>query len=366
MSIHNCINLILDLEKRSVLQKFIGLNINKLNKNSLLKDIEIKILIYYLRYPKKAIHRYYKENKNELDISERTIYRYADELAKEGFLEIDIENQTSENYRKNNSEKPYILSLTGIFYIILNTTGISSIDLIKNILKNYKENYLFNFFLYPIIKEKTIDKVDYDISFFSIILEYLNNICKDIVAAIKWLKSINKERLQDDYLMSRVFIWYNNPGDNINEDLCHKIRFFLKNTLKWDNVDLLRIEPRIEDNVIEILDSQNSTRNSTITILKSEKKAVLRQNGKSIHKFSVIPNDEFLSIETQSSIRPIDDIQSPFMERYDEHVINFLITLRTKLLQSNDLFTNPTFETLSEDERYNKALECLDKELNLK
>ncbi len=59
-------------------------------------------------------------------------------------------------------------------------------------------------------------------------------------------------------------------------------------------------------------------------------------------------------------------IKLPFLDRYREQLTIFLIKLRTQLIQSTFFYPNPTFETLSKDEIYNKALGQLVKELCFK
>jgi hypothetical protein len=217
-----------------------------------------------------------------------------------------------------------------------------------------------------VIKEKTIDEIDYDVSFFSIIAEYLRNVCKDIIVALKWLKNAyERTRSSDGYFNNQVFVWYTDSRDNNNVDLESNIRFFLTTYLKWDNVeDSIRIESKNNDNIVEIIDAINPSRNSTINIIETDRKAILRQSGKKIFEFQAIPGDGILSIQTKSGTKPFDGINSSFLERCREHWISFLTKLRTELIHSNDFVFNPTFETLSNDERYNKSVERLDKEFN--
>ncbi len=348
----------------SVLQTFMGLRIDKLHEKPLLKHI--KILNYYLKNPAKATYEYCKDVVDNDTPELRTIYRHIGELLKDGFLEPVFESQDFKREMRKNYRKPLKLSLSGIFCIILYTPDISCIELVRKILKNYRENCLFVRFLYPIIKEKTLDEIEWDILFYSIVVEYLRSVCRDIVFAIKYLKDMCKNLSVDGYLMDRVFIWHNDSRENSNQDLVDKIRFFLENTLKWENTGSLRINPNTHENTIEIVDVLNPLRDTKITILKSQGKAVLRQNGQRLHEFSVVPYGPLLSVESKSNRKAIDEIKLPFIERYGEQLIGFLTKLRTGLVQSTSLCTNPTFETLSEDERYQKALEYLNRELNIK
>lgn len=293
-----------------------------------------------------------------------TVSRHIQQLVKDGLLELVIEKQGLIRGLKKNHKKPYRLSISGIFYLILNSIGISSyIDTIRNIFKNYKENPLYAIFLYPVIKEETLEEIEWDVSFHTIVMEYLKNVCTDIVDTIKFLKDECKNISVDGYIIDQVFTWHNNPKDNLNQDLIDKIRFFLGTTLKWENTCSLKITPNTHENTIEIVDVLNPKRAIRITILERKRIAVLRQNGKIIYEFSITPNYGFLSIGKKSERKAIDETKSPFIERYREQLISFLTKLRTGLIQSTSLCTNPTFETMSEDERYQKALEYLDREL---
>lgn len=363
MSQINKADFMMDLDIISVLQNFLDINTDKLDEKDVLKKVDI--LNYYLKYPAKTTYDYHKNAVDKHTTEKRTIYRYFEDLVENGFLEPIIENQDMPREMKKNYKKPYRLSLTAIFYVILNNTNISIIELIRGLFENYRENHLFVHFLYPIIREETLNEIEYDISFYTIVVEYLRNVCRDIVFALKWLKNMRKYTSSDGYLMDPVFVWHNNPKDNINQEIIDKILFFLNNTLKWENTDDLRITPNSQENTIEIVDVSNQQKNSRITILKGKNKAFLKQNGLIIHDFSIVSRGESLSIETKSNRKAFDAVKSPFLERYREQLVIFLTKLRTQLIQSTSLYTNPTFETLSEDERYNRALELLERELGL-
>ena len=328
-----------------------------------------KILEYYLKHPNKTAYDYCRDNRYIDTSDERKAYRHIQQLAKVGLLEPVIGKQQPARGTAKNAPNPYQLSLIGIFHIVLNKVDNISynIDIIKNLQKSYKENPLFRIFLHPVISEKTIDEIDYDVSFFSIIAEYLRNTCKDIISALRWLKSANERTMSSDgYFNNQIFVWYTDSRDNNNVDLESNIRFFLNTYLKWDNVDdSIRIEAKNNDNVVEIIDAINPSRNSTINIIERDRKAILRQGGKKIFEFQSIPNNGLLSIQTKGDTKPVDDINSSFLEICREHWISFLTKLRTELIHSNDFVFNPTSETLSNDERYNESLERLDKEFNL-
>lgn len=354
---------VLDRSKDSIfLQEFMGLDTNIIFGKPRPLDYA-KILDYYLRNPNKTAYNYCKDNHCKPSSSEeRTGYRHIQQLAKKGFLEQVIGSRETRPEIARNNPNPYRLSLSCIFHIILNEfVNLSHyIDVIRNLQKNYKENPLFSLFLYPIINEKTIHEIEYDVSFYQIVVEYLRNICKDIIAAVKWLKLQNeKTRPYGGYSNRQVFDWYTDSRDNDNEDLKLKIKFFLSTSLKWDNMDSLAIYPKNDENVIELVDATNPSRNSTIKISEKDRKAVLRQSGVKKFEFSVLPNKGFLAIQTKGDTKPIDEIKSPFNERCQKHHIGFIAQLQTQIPQSDSCFTNPSFETLSKDEKIQQGIRAL-------
>jgi hypothetical protein len=238
---------------------------------------------------------------------------------------------------------------------------------IKNILVNYKENPLYRIFLYPVIKEKTINKIYDDFLFCSLVLDYLKNICKDIVNLLKWLNNEGKMVASSDgYFMNQVFFWDAATKENDNKGVKMKVRFFLRDILGWENTEQLKINVKNYENLIEIYDISNSLRNSSISIPENGGKAVFRQNGNRIYEFVVMEHTGFLSIEVKTNKKPIDKIIFPFLERHNVHLIDFLTQVRTRLIKSTSVYENSTFEALLTDPNYKKALEWLDKELDLR
>ena len=95
-----------------------------------------------------------------------------------------------------------------------------------------------------------------------------------------------------------------------------------------------------------------------IFILKDEKKAVLRQNGKEIYNFSVRDEGPFLSIEAKTNTKNVDIVEISFYHKVREHLLAFLVKLRTQIPTSH-----PSFVVLNEDKNYMKAISYLKKEL---
>ncbi len=107
--------------------------------------------------------------------------------------------------------------------------------------------------------------------------------------------------------------------------------------------------------MIEILDTSNPKNKSYISIHKDDRKAVLRQGGKNIYEFSSSPNDSFLSIETETDRKSIDIMETPLFHRCKENLLVLLTNLRTQITKYN-----PSYDVLSKDEKFKKALDYLD------
>lgn len=135
------------------------------------------------------------------------------------------------------------------------------------------------------------------------------------------------------------------------------LQIFIRNNLKWNWIDNAEIIPKINENehLIEIRDPYNPQHRSYISIHKNEKKAILRQNGIKYYEFSVTPiNNSSISIETKTNRKRIESIESIFIDNCEQHLSSFLIKLR----QMSPYIS--TFETLSKDEKFKKALRYLD------
>ncbi len=138
------------------------------------------------------------------------------------------------------------------------------------------------------------------------------------------------------------------------------LRNFLRGTLKWPWADRAKITTKVDENIIEISDISNPKNNSHISIHKDDNKAVLRQGGIWIYEFSISSNDSFLSIETRTDRRGIDFMEMSFFHRCKEHLLVLLTNLKTQITKYN-----PSFDVLSKDEKFRKALEYLDNESGL-
>ena len=204
-------------------------------------------------------------------------------------------------------------------------------------------------------------KAVWDSAFFSIVVPYLRDICK---AIINFVESLGKMcfTTDDGYLSKQVFVWHSNPSNNYPQNFFDKnLRNYLGWTLGWDWVKNATITPKPDENVIEILDVSDNQRKFTISILKDENKAVLREDGTKLYEFSINPNGSFLSIEAKTPRKIIDFIEIPFVYNCKEHMIGFLTKLRTQITSFQ-----PYYGNLHEDENFRKALECVDMESKMK
>ena len=222
-------------------------------------------------------------------------------------------------------KKPYKLSLNGIFYIILNDLGMPNYDLVRSLIRNYKNNVLFSLFLHPFIEEQTI-LAGWTIDLFNIIT-YLKDICYEICKYIKHLKN-NSLTTEDGYIIKQVFFWTNNMENDLLEIQKFNLQIFIRNTLKWNWINNAEIIPKINENehLIEIRDRYNPQHRLYISIHKDEKKAVLRQNGIKYYEFSVTSiNNSSISIETKTNRKRIKSIEPLFTDNCEQHLSGFLI-----------------------------------------
>ncbi len=319
-----------------------------------------QIMNYFLKNPGNTPNIYYESYKDSLT-NQRTTSRHTKSLHDKGLLELVTETQELIKGMKSKYKNPYRLSLSGIFYLILNTCDITYDDLVLYLLKNYKDNILFTAFLYPFLTCETLLEADWDSAFFSIVVPYLRDICKVIINSVDSLGKMCNTT-DDGYLSKQVFIWHNNPSNNYPQNFFDKnLRNYLGWTLGWDWIEDATITPKPNENIIEILDVSDTQRKLTISILKDENKAVLRQYGTKLYEFSINPDGSFLSIEAKTPRKTIDFIEMPFVYSCKEHMIGFLTKLRTQITPFQ-----PYYGNLHEDETFKKALEYLDKESKVK
>jgi hypothetical protein len=354
-----------------ILREFMSLSID----NRTIKPIDAKyshVLNYFLKIPGKTsneLHECYENQFKNLRITpkrkkkgpfsnSKSCWSFTEKLDGDFGL-LEVESQQLMKGMKTKHIKHYRLSLSGIFYAILYPYNIIYDDLILSLLVNYKDNVLFTTFLYPFIKEQTLLKGEMDTAFYSLVVYYLRDVCNSIVESVAMFRKMNAEMLSEEHdpFIKQVFVWYKDPSDNHNNpNLISNIKNFLTNT--WIGGDSPKVIPKVHDNIIEILDSTNSKIYS-ILILKDEKRAVIRQNGRELYNFSVKDEGAFLSIEAKTNKKNIDIVETPFYHKFRECLLVFLLKLKTQISSFH-----PSVVALNEDENYRKALRFLKKELN--
>jgi hypothetical protein len=231
-----------------VLQNFV--NVSLLDER--LDSKHVDILNYLLKNPGKTAMDVYRFYNNRFK-NNRTPSNYVNRLYENNLLELVVEKQELIKGTKTKYSKPYRLSLSGIFYEILNTFNISYDNLIMSLLKNYKNNALYTLYLYPFIKEQTLLDVKGDSAVFSNIAMYLRNVCNVIVDSVRGLRSM-VFTTPDGYLIDQVFVWFNDPSNNLNPNFSAvNLRYFLKKAFNWTWIDKAKITTKVDENLIEIM-----------------------------------------------------------------------------------------------------------------
>lgn len=347
-----------------ILQSFMDLNVEKLFNSILSTNMEI--LQYFLEHPNQNAYCYSKScGHKPSSTGERKAYRNITSLFKNRFIDIVDDTHFDYQIEDNKIPKKYRLSMTGIFYLILTTKGISNnLHLIQKLCKNYEANTLFSFFLYSIVQPKTIKKIPYDVQFFSIVVEYLKNVCKLIIEIVQSINKYTNNLSSPVYGISPVFVYNDNQRDSNLGDMDNNIRFFLSHYLNWNDVDSLKIEPIYDERVIKITDGSDLSRNATIKILERENRAIFRKGSEIIYQFFVERIENAVIVQTKTPIDIFNEAARLFCERYETHKINFLVNLRTQMVNSTNDLSNPTYDDLEKDRRYKKALRWLKRKQN--
>jgi hypothetical protein len=256
---------------RPVIKNFIDLSI--VDKRLDFKHIQI--LNFLLKNPGKTPKEVVKASLTSLsDLEYNTIRRYILSIS-DNLKLIEPERQELVEHMQTKYLRYYRLSLSGIFYVILNTFDISDDGLVSHLLKNYPENQLFAIFLYPFINKQTLIETDWDTSFFSIVSSYLKDISKTIVTCVKSVKGMSTS--DDGYYNIHLLDWPINS-------------------------------------VIEIKDTANPENKPYIRIVKDEKKAILRQKDTKLYEFIVVDNDSFWTLEAKDDRKSIDVVDASFVE----------------------------------------------------
>lgn len=186
---------------------------------------------------------------------------------------------------KNKSSKMFRLSLSGIFYVLINWNRINiQYSVLSALSKNYPDNLIFENFLYQYFEKRSIDEIGIYIS--SQIIVFLSNICKYIVNHLHMLG------LPSDSSMIGLplFSWprqSNEMKDEFSSQDELKLKNYLFKELSWKWILDARIIPDFLGNKITIKSNEVDF-TPIIKIFRKENQAILKIGTKSIMFFGVV------------------------------------------------------------------------------
>ena len=314
---------------------------NSSKKPKKLGKKQYDILWHFVKYPDTSAYEICPPSKNE------TIYKNTririKELLKYNLIEIS---------RKSKHKAEYcILTMHGVYYLLANNEALPD-SIMKNLLKNYGTNILFDFLLYPYISRDTLLKIE-DSAIFSRIFSYLHECCKKLEEAFY---SINHTYNQNNGQMTdQLFIWNNIPKIGYDTKRLYE---FLKLKFQWDWIDRAKIEKTEDDNAIRISYGGQSV---LISLNSQRTKATLTTKGEKKYEFIVREGtDDDLIIDIGEFIVGNVFITMSVEENW---ISNFLIYNQVRVL---DLIFSiisvygrrlPALDALSQDNRFMEALE---------
>lgn len=232
------------------------------------------------------------DNSLETSINEKSkeynrygkIRRQVDELVNLKLVESLKEDKIG-NFSDKTTSKLYRLSISGIFYVLINWHRISTqYSVLSALSKNYPDNLIFENFLYQYFEKQSIDEIGMYIS--SQIIAFLSNICKYIVNHLHMLT------IPADYSMNGfpLFSWpsqSNEVKDEFSSQDELKLKNYLFKELSWKWILDARIIPNFMENKITIK-SDEVDFTPVIKIFRKEKQAILNIGTTSIMFFGVV------------------------------------------------------------------------------
>jgi hypothetical protein len=272
-------------------------------------------------------------------------------------------NENSGNKRKKETRRKYHYKLSkySVYYLIRGNYYVTidnhryvirddedlSFEICNNLLSNFKDHILFEFFVFPYIEPETLSKSMY-VYVVSLIFAYLNNCCKqvdEIVSKIDYAYEQN-----NGYVTSPLFVWQNiHMTGPDNEEL----RKFLKSQFKWDWLDNARITKTEDDNTIELSYGMNTAR---ISLDKERKEAVLKFKGRKEYEFFVHKNADKYIVEVPTSRNPEEVYIKSFIRSHMASALKFVASLSTLISDYDPDSLSSIVEKLREDERFMQAL----------
>lgn len=198
---------------------------------------------------------------------------------------------------------------------------------------------------------------------FSIIYTYLKDVCSTILASIRSLDTLVFSTDNEDYVLKQLFMWPYDPALPYDSIPFYRdeLKKYLKATFNWEWISRARIEPNYEDSTISIVDPSNAQKFISLQINKKDKRAVLLENGKFIHNFIITEHELFLSVDVKTDKRKIDFFIEYITNKCKDHTTSFLTNLRSQVIP-----TNQDYQLLSTDEKFVRALEDIDKSIQIR
>jgi hypothetical protein len=264
---------------------------------------------------------------------------------------VEVNEKRSDEEKKTNTRKPYLLSINRIFYLISNVIDRFYSELIIPLLQNYGSNILFTLFLYPYFNRKTLLEIKDEVVF-DIIYNYLNNVCRTIHVSLKSMHTLIYQADEQGYILNRLFMW---PRESIPLSSPESIPFdtaelinYLKATFNWEWANSSRITPIYDGKMVDIINPPFKPE-EIIRLLINEKdnKAQLMKNGKHIGEFVITTHDLFLSIDARTKKRKIDIFIEYLVGQCKDHTTSFLTNLRSQIKA-----VNQGYQLLSKDEKF--------------
>jgi hypothetical protein len=243
----------------------------------------------------------------------------------------------------------YRLGLCGIYYLILNNKV--SYDIAKALLRNYGNNCLFHFFLYPYVDQSSLLQIT-ESSIISIIFNYL----RECFQKIEYYTRFYIDRIcnqNDGILTHQLFVWNNISKTEYDTK---KLVDFLKHKFQWDWIRLDKVQ-KTEDH-ISIFNAGN---HAQIRLNNEKTKAILTFNRKKMYEFIVREDtvDEpiidiyDLMIGNRSIITTVKESAAKgFLIYYNLRILDLIRSIASSYTRGSS-----TAEILSKDERFTEILE---------
>lgn len=228
--------------------------------------------------------------------------------------------------------KYYKLSKYGLYYVLAELSLTSVI--VKNLLRNYGDHPLFQYFIYPWLRQDTLLTVSADsIFFFSQLSSYLRDCCttlKDAVDYIDWSEDL--------------FIWEDiRTGNEDAKALCS----FLAQSFGWPWLDKAYIQK--SNKVLEVRGTESHS--VLIRLSDDRKKATVSHKGKK--KIELPVTKFFHRMIVQKPTRQLDDTYMKSFVKAHRGLVQRLIFS----IVSDDSIDSDTLRILVQDDIFRAALE---------